>query len=151
MVQYFDNNGEHFFSVYALGIGTLQDGSGDGQPDEVLNLGLVVELVSDTGFSWPTTPYTPTTLQLVLLPEEEALVDPEFINVLPWPFDGVTLDDFDSNGFLGCTTIEGTPAANAIAALATANSVTIYRLDAQEHRVLARPLLPGEPGCAMLG
>jgi hypothetical protein len=150
VVRYFDDAGEHLFSVYALGLGSLPGEGGQQVPDEVLNLGLLVELLNNAAFGGASQPYEPTALQLVLLNEDQGFVDPEFANTLEWPFGELTVDDFASNGFIGCATLEGAAVGPAVEALAQANSVTAYELDGSEHRILARPLLPGETPCAML-
>jgi hypothetical protein len=149
VVRYFDGNGEHVFSVYALGIGALPNDPGRQVPDEILNLGLLVDLLNNASFTGASEPYQPTALQLVML-ENAAPADPQFANSRPWPFGDLTIGDFVGNGFLSCATIDGAAAANAVAALAGANSVTTYELDGTEHHVLARPLIPGETPCAML-
>ena len=150
VVRYFDDDGEHLFSVYALGLGALPGDGGQQVPDEVLNLGLLVELLNNAAFSGATQPYEPTALQLVLLSEDQGFVDAEFANTIEWPFGDLTIDDFASNGFIGCATLEGDAVGPAVEALAQANSVTTYELEGTEHRILARPLLPGETPCAML-
>lgn len=150
VVRYFDAAGEHLFSVYALGLGGGPGEDGQQQPDEVLNLGLLVELVSNAAFSGAAQGYEPTALQLVLLDEDQGFVDAEFANTVAWPFGDLTIDDFESNGFVSCAVLEGAAVAGAVAALGEANSVSTYELDGAEHRILARPLLPGERPCAML-
>ncbi len=151
VVRYFDEAGEHLFSVYALGIGALP-GEGGGQvPDEVLNLGLLVELLGNATFSGASQPYEPEALQLVLLSEDQGFVDPEFARTLPWPFGELTIDDFASNGFIGCAVLEGDAVAPAVEALAEADATSSYELDGTAHRILARPLLPGETPCDVLG
>jgi hypothetical protein len=149
VVRYFDGNGEHLFSVYALGIGALPNDPGRQVPDEVLNLGLLAQALNDATFTGPSEPYEPTTLQLVML-GNDAPADPQFANSIPWPFGDLTVDDFEGNGFLSCANIDGDAAIDTPAAMAAANSVTTYELDGQEHHVLVRPLLPGEKPCAML-
>ena len=149
VVRYFDDSGEHLFSVYALGIGALPNDPGRQPPEEILNLGLLVDLLNNASFSDATEPYEPTALQLVML-LNEGPADPQFANSMPWPFGDLSIGDFVGNGFLSCATIDGARVPGAVAALAGANSMTTYELDGQEHHVLARPLIPGEKPCAML-
>lgn len=150
VVRYFDGNGTHLFSVYALGIGEGPGGQNNPVPDEVLNLGVLIDTLSRAGFAVPTEPYVPTALQLVLLSDDQVFVDAEFANTIDWPFGDLAIADFESNGFLSCTTLEGDAVAAALEALGGANGTTLYALDGAEHRILARPLLPGEAPCSML-
>ena len=86
----------------------------------------------------------------MLLSEDQAFVDPQFANSMAWPFGSLTIDNFASNGFIGCATLAGDDVPAALTALAEANQLTTYELDGEEHRILARPLIPGETPCAML-
>lgn len=150
VVRYFDDSGEHLFSVYALGIGAGPGDSNQQVPDEVLNLGLLVDLLNNAAFNGPSQPYEPQAIQLVLLDENQGFVDPDFATTIEWPFGDLTIDDFTSNGFIGCATLEGDAVGGAVEALAGADASTSYELDGTAHRILARPLLPGERPCAML-
>ncbi len=151
VVRYFDANGEHYFSVYALGLGVLPGDSSRTPPQEVVDLHRLVETLSSAAHSLASDPYQPTALQLVLLDPERSFVDPQFANTIDWPFGDLTIGDFVSTGLVGCVTIDGEAAAAAtVTALSEANSVTTYLLDGEEHRVLVRPLLPGEAACAIL-
>jgi len=150
VVRYFDANGEHLFGVYALGIGGPPGDNGTSVPDEVLTLGLLVDRLNTADSTGPSEPYEPVALQLALLDPEQSFVDPQFANTLPWPFGSLTIDDFAGNDFVGCATLDGADATAAVAALVEANSVTTYELDGEEHRIMVRPLLPGERPCSML-
>ena len=142
IATYFDDAGEHTYGVYALGLALDEP-----QPDAALNLGALVNLLdsyvaegNDGGL------YEPDRIQMFL--NETPFVDPDFSETLPWPLE-ITPDDFEVVADFNrrCQVLDGDAAAVAIAAFAAGNQTTIWEYEGAEFQLIARPLLPGEPGC----
>ncbi len=142
IATYFDDAGEHTYGVYALGL--VLD---EPQPDAALNLGALVNLLdSYVAAGNAAGLYEPDRIQMFL--NETPIVDPDLSETLPWPLE-ITPDDFVLAPDFGrrCQVLAGDAAAEAIAAFATGNQTTIWEYEGGEFQLIARPLLPGEPGC----
>lgn len=136
---YDEDGAEHVYGAYALGLVT-----GDPTPDATRNLELLVRFLDDAVSVGSI--YQPHGLQLWIDPTP--ITDPEVALTLPW-FLEATPDDFQPEGQfnLGCHTLLGGAAQQAIDDLASAHAQTLWFVEEQEYLLIARPLLPGDPGC----
>ena len=143
IATYFDTDGgAHTYGACALGLISDQPAA-----DATLNLGSLMNLLDGFiaegiggGF------YKPDRFQLHL--NETPFVDPDLSETMPWPLD-IVPDDFGQEGRFNrpCAVLTGGAATAALTALAEGNQATIWDLAGTELQILARPLLPGEPGC----
>jgi len=138
---FYNQDGSHTFSVYALGIGTQVS---DGRVPVLANL---VEQLSQTGFSQPGEPYDWQALEVLAgIPQFPA--EPEFVNVQPWPLD-VGFDAMTDVGFgWRCAAYEGEEAQSLLGVFSGASQVTTWDDAGTEYTIKVRPLFPGQVPCA---
>lgn len=140
---FYNQDGSHTFSVYALGIGTQVS---DGRVPVLANL---VEHLSQTGFSQPGQPYEWGALE-VLAGVPQVPADLEFVNVQPWPLD-VGFDKMTEIGFgWRCADYEGEEAQALLAVFLGANQTTTWDDGGAEYSIKVRPLFPGQEPCAQV-
>ena len=140
VTTFYNQDGAHTFSVYALGIGTQVT---DGRVPILANL---VEHLSQIGFSQPGAAYEWEALEVLaglpLFPEE-----PDFANVQPWPLD-VGFDEMTDIGFAWrCASYTGEEAQTLLGLFASANQVTTWDDGNTEYSIKVRPLFPQQEPC----
>jgi hypothetical protein len=140
ITTFYNQDGPHKFSVYALGIGTQVT---DGRIPVLANL---VEHLSQIGFSQPGAAYEWEGLEVMAgvpqFPEE-----PDFANVQPWPLD-VGFDEMTDIGFgWRCASYTGEEAQTLLGLFAGANQVTTWDDGGTEYSIKVRPLFPEQEPC----
>lgn len=141
VIRYWDENGEHRLSVYALGI--------EGESPSDRNAAFLELIGTFDRFTAeaPADPYEPEWMRV--LAGNSFSVDTDFEDIRPWPLEDT---DFESWETLPddwkCTTVSG--AASEIFAEAT--QATTWEPPAASDldeplQLLVRPLLPGEAPC----
>jgi hypothetical protein len=140
VTTFYNQDGPHTFSVYALGIGTQVT---DGRVPILANL---VEHLSQIGFSQPGTAYQWEALE-VLAGVRQFPAEPGFANVQPWPL-SVGFDEMTDIGFgWRCASYEGADAQTLLGLFAGANQVTTWDDGGTEYSIRVRPLFPQQEPC----
>jgi hypothetical protein len=140
ITTFYNEDGPHTFSVYALGIGAQVT---DGRVPILANL---VEHLSQFGFSQPGAAYAWEALE-VLAGVPQAPAEPDFANVQPWPLD-VSFDEMTDIGFgWRCASYEGPEAQTLLGLFAGANQVTTWDDGNTEYSIKVRPLFPQQEPC----
>ena len=143
VVTYFDENGRHRFSVYALGIGL------DPQSDpRVAGLQRVVEALDTAAFSGaPVEEWSASSLQVIATDSFGGESEPD-ATVVPWPL-AETVAESGAEVFAGllCVALEGDDLTAAEPAFAAANQLTFFDDGAATYRLTVRPVLPGDAAC----
>ena len=140
ITTFYNQDGTHTFSVYALGIGT---GVSDARVPVLANL---VEHLSQVGFSQPGQPYEWGALE-VLAGVPQSAADPGFVDVQPWPLP-VGFDNMADIGFgWRCASYEGSDAEALLGTFAGASQATTWDDAGTEYSVRVRPLLPEQEPC----
>ena len=143
VTTFYNQDGQHTFSVYALGIGSQVT---DGRVPVLANL---VEYLSQIGFSQAGTAYEWKGLE-VLAGIPQAPAEPDFANVQPWPLDV----DFDAMADIGfgwrCAPYEGEEAQALLGLFAGANQVTTWDDGGTEYSIKVRPLFPQQEPCTVV-
>lgn len=143
VVRYFDEAGEHTFSVYALGAGLDPP-----QDPRVAALQRLVETLDAAAASVPAVePWDIDALQILVTDSFGGENEPDAV-VTPWPLDA-PIDDLAKPVFDGlrCIALEGEQATTATAVFANATQLTFFDDGAGIHRLVVRPILPGETAC----
>ncbi|HJU52460.1 MAG TPA: hypothetical protein VJ815_09025 [Acidimicrobiia bacterium] len=142
-VRFYNQDGEHSFAVYALGI--TEDSTDDRVP---ILANLVDRLGTMTGTS--STSYAPEMIQVVAgIGAGE--IDESVANVREWPLP-VPYDEMSEIGFeWRCAAYDGEDAQNLLEVFAEANQATRWTLGDSEYQILVRPLFPNERPCEPLG
>ncbi len=140
VVTYWDSEGEHSYSVYALGI---EPDSSNPSTDAFTELLVVLDQLAAQGNA---APYEPERVQVIA---GLGFADPEFANVRDWPLDNTDFSDWETlpNEWV-CTTY----GPDVLDTFADANQTTQWThpdpmMDAPALTLLVRPLHPGEPDC----
>jgi hypothetical protein len=140
ITTFYNQDGPHTFSVYALGIGTQTT---DGRVPILANL---VEHLSQMGFSQPGAAYEWEALE-VLAGVPQFPAEPDFANVQPWPLD-VGFDEMTDIGFgWRCASYEGDEAQTLLGSFMSANQVTTWNDGDTEYSIKVRPLFPRQEPC----
>lgn len=139
-VTYYDENGEHFFSVYALRIGEQKD-------PRALALRELVEVLDQlTATAISTQPFLTERLQVIAREQAPNTDDPTVV-VAPWPL-SLTHDQMPEADFaLTCAVVDVPDDPGALLAFQEAHQMTFFESDEITYRLTVRPLLSGEPGC----
>lgn len=142
VITYFDQGGAHVFSVYGL---TIYEQFTDARVLQLRDLVRLLENASGT----PTGAYQGEKVQ-VIAGVSEFPAEPGVANTKPWPLP-VSFDEL-VEVFEGwkCGIFDGNDAQALLSFFGSANQATTWDLDAVEYRLIGRPLLPGESGCATL-
>ena len=142
-VTYYDDNREHFFSVYALEIAEQKD-------PQVLKLGELVALLDRlTATAVTTQPFLTERLQVIARQQEPP--DNEFVVVTAWPL-AISPEQMPEADFaLKCAVVEVGGDPGSLLALQDAHQMTFFDSDDVTYRLTVRPLLSGEPGCETHG
>lgn len=140
---YYDDNGEHRYAVYALGI---TDTPTQARNAAALDLTALLDELTVTAQS--AGEYEIDRLHVVISEDFGASSEPE-ATVVPWPlatpassFTPVVLD-------LRCHVFEDEAADEAVDTLATANQLTFWDEGGTIYRPTPRPLFPHEAGCPL--
>ena len=135
VVTYWDSDGAHTYSVYALGIAEPRREATRGLHQMVT----VLETLAGRDF----TEWTGDQVQLVAIP---GAIDPEFAEEREWPLDEV-VDTWDEIGGMRCAVLD----ASVLEEFAGTNQATTFPSPdpawAEVFRLAVRPLHPGETGC----
>ena len=137
VITYWDENGEHRLSVYALGIEESPSERNTAFLDLIETFDrFTAEAVSE--------PYEPVWVRVVA---GEGFTDPEFEDVREWPLENGDFSGWTelSNGWF-CTTVS----AAALDPFQDATQATTWEHpdgSSEPLTLLVRPLLPGEPNC----
>lgn len=143
VVTFFNQDGSHTFSVYALGIG----GQSDGRVSILNNL---VNRLSEMGFSGGATQYDWEAIQ-VMAGVSQNPPDPEFSTTEPWPLPISFEEMSDTTGFgWRCASFEGTEAQALLDAFSEANQATLWDDGSAQYQIAVRPVFPGEEPCASI-
>lgn len=143
VTTFYNQDGAHTFSVYALGIGTQVS---DGRVPILANL---IEQLAQMGFSQPGAAYEWDALE-VLAGVPLAPAEPDFVNVQPWPLD-VDFDEMTDFGFgWRCAAYEGDEARTLLGLFAGANQVTTWDDGGTEYSIKVRPLFAQQEPCTMV-
>jgi hypothetical protein len=140
VVTYWDTEGEHTYSVYALGI---EPDSSNPSTTAFTELLVVLDQFAAQGSA---VAYEPEQVRVIA---GVGFVDPEFTDVRDWPLDNIEFSDWETlpNGWM-CT-IYG---PEVLDTFADASQTTQWThpdpmMDAPAFTLLVRPLHPGEPNC----
>jgi hypothetical protein len=140
VITYWDENGEHSYAVYALGIDLDEP-----QPSATTAFGELFDLMGELTAS-DAEPYTPERVRIVAGP---GAVDEEFEDIRDWPLDDADLTNWDTfpNGWM-CRTFD----ADVLAQFEDATQVTVWQHPDPNQpnsllTLLVRPLHPGEEPC----
>jgi hypothetical protein len=140
VISFWDENGEHRLSVYALGI---EDSPSD------RNAAFLELIETFDRFTAEATAEPYEAVRVRLLAGNSFSVDPEFEDVRPWPLEDTDLDSWDTlpNGWV-CTSASGTvPDLFDDATQATTWEPPSEASATDPLQLLVRPLLPGETDC----
>lgn len=142
VVTFFNQDGAHTFSVYALGIGSQFS---DARVGILANL---VDRIGQAGFSGATGTYEWEAIQ-VMAGINQNPPDPAFASTRPWPLP-LSFDEMsDTTGFgWRCASFEGAEAEALLTEFQQANQLTLWDDGTDEYQLAVRPLFPGEEPCA---
>ncbi len=139
VVTYWDTDGEHRFSVYALGIEPDPSNPSTGAFTELL-------VVLDQLAAGESVPYEPARVRVIA---GFGFVDQDFADVRDWPLDNTDFSDWETLPNEWMCTIYG---PEVLDTFADASQTTQWThpdpmMDAPAFTLLVRPLHPGEPNC----
>lgn len=141
VITYFDGTGEHVLSVYAVGIAMDQSDLAQATAELVEAIDRAAAGLTDVRG------YKPTKIE-IRTGDNLAMADPEFRSTLPWPLAIAPSEIPESNYGWRCVVVEGPPATDLLEIFGAANQATVWEYEGTEYPLIARGLLPGEPGCA---
>ena len=143
VTTFYNQDGPHTFSVYALGLDTQ---IGDARVPILANL---VNRLSEIGFNQAGEPYQWRGLE-VLAGVPQFPAEPDFLDVRPWPLE-VGYGEMTDVGFgWRCDSYEGEEAQALLAVFSEASQVTTWDDGGTEYSIRVRPLFPGEDPCALV-
>lgn len=141
VTTFYNQDGPHTFSVYALGLDTQV---GDARVPILANL---VNRLSEIGFNQAGELYQWRALE-VLAGVPQFPAEPDFLDVRPWPLE-VGYGEMTDVGFgWRCDSYEGEEAQALLAVFSEASQVTTWDDGGTEYSIRVRPLFPGEDPCA---
>lgn len=143
-VTYFDDNGEHLFSVYALEIADHKD-------PQVLALANLMTLLDRLSATSPDAgSFTIDRLQVIASSQTADPDQPEAV-VEPWPLSSLPeeMDEYDMA--LRCAVVDVDDEQPALDVFRGAHQLTFFESGEVVYRVTVRPLLTGEVGCEPWG
>jgi hypothetical protein len=148
VIKYWDENGIHKYSVYALGI------TDQPQSDATAAFAELFDYLHQLSGSLTGSPFQAEKFRVVASPSYAEL-DPNFIDIRPWPFSGENPHEWPSLTTVGdqdwtCKAFAG----STINLLDDAKQNTLWMdpadaADAQNIQLLVRPLHPGEEECSL--
>jgi predicted small lipoprotein YifL len=147
VIEFYDAEGVHEYSVYALGITDQPASQTTAKFLELFNYlhELAATIQGDE--------YEADQVQVIASADYEG-PDPDFIDIRPWPLEGEDPLDWDELTRIGedqvwsCKTFD----ASVLEVFSDATQATVWMDptesgDAQNYQLLVRPLHPGEDGC----
>lgn len=140
VITYFDGEAEHTLSVYALGIAP--------ESSELAESAAAIVDAVDRAAAGVTgaVEYQPTRVE-IRTGDSMSLPDPGFRNTLPWPLD-LAPDELPAGEYgWRCVVVEGPPATDLLEIFGAANQATVWEYEGTEYPLIARGLLPNDPGC----
>ena len=140
ITTFYNQDGPHTFSVYALGIGTQVS---DGRVPILANL---IEQLSQIGFSQAGAAYEWEALE-VMAGVPQAPAEPDFVNVQTWPLDVDFVGMTDIGFGWRCASYEGAEAQTLLGLFAGANQVTTWDDGDTEYSIKVRPLFAQQEPC----
>lgn len=149
VIRYWDDGGVHRYSVYALGI------SDRPVSETTAAFAELFEYLHQLSASVGAAEYTAESVQ-VIAGADYVGPDPDFVDIRDWPLEGENPDDWDELTTVGdsqvwtCKVFDG----SVLTQFADATQVTLWMhpnesADAQNFKLLVRPILPGEEGCTL--
>ena len=138
IITYTDENGDHVYRVYALGI-----------TDDVPELNSLLRIVDTLGalaFEAETTEDYDVERIQVIVAEASNAGDAD-ATIEPWPLTTASGEVPDFVVGLKCTVLEGDEAAAALPVFEAADQLTFFEDGGAVYRFTVRPLLDGELGC----
>lgn len=139
-VTYYDENGEHLFSVYALEIAQQTD-------PQVLELGELVRLLDRLAATIDATqPFITERLQVIAREQAPNVDDPSVV-VTNWPLAIPPEQMPDADFALRCAVVDVAADPGSLLVLQEAHQLTFFEFGSATYRLTVRPLLTGEPGC----
>ncbi len=147
-VMFYNQDGAHRFSVYALSLATDPLGGVDFTDVRVPQLANLLTELENLGFSSPGGPFEPTVIQ-VLAGIREFPAEPGFADVKPWPL-SVSYEEMTSTNLTTwrCATFEGDEMTSLLSVFAQASQESTWEDGGTEYSIAVRPLFAGEESCA---
>lgn len=143
VVTFFNQDGSHTFSVYALGIG----GQSDARVGILNNL---VNRLTEMGFSGGATQYGWDVIQ-VMAGISQNPPDPQLSTTKPWPLPISFGEMSDTTGFgWRCASYDGVEAQGLLEVFREANQATLWNDGSADYQLAVRPVFPGEEPCAAM-
>lgn len=145
VIRFWDENGVHKYSVYALGI------TDNPESETTAAFADLVDYLHGVVGTVESTEYKPDRVRVVAGTYQGGF-DSDFVRVEDWPLDGENPDDWESFATVGenewtCQAFDGT----ILDVFADAKQTTIYTHpeDGSQVQLLVRPLHPGEEDCKL--
>ena len=149
VIRYWDESGVHRYSVYALGI------TDQATPEATAVFAELFDYLHQLSASVDAVPYEPERVRIVAGASYEGQ-DPNFIDIRDWPLEGENPDNWDLYTTVGedqqwtCKVFD----ASVLEDFEDATQVTLWThpsesADAQNFKLLVRPLHPGEEDCSI--
>ena len=144
-VTFYNQDGKHEFSVYALGMET------EVSDDRVPILARLVQELYDATATGSGQSYEPEAIQVVATEANDLPgADDPTVNFVDWPLPQSFADmqELDLEGWR-CATFEGAEAEELLAGFERANQSTYFTEGEVNYRLLVRPLFSGEEPCSV--
>lgn len=149
VIRYWDDEGVHRYSVYALGI------TDEPRSERTAAFSELFEYLHEISATIDAEEYQPQQIRVVAGPDYEGQ-DPQFIDIRAWPLEGENPEDWAEFATIAedqvwtCKVFEGSVAETfSEATQATRWMHPTESGDAQNFNLLVRPLHPGEEGCEL--
>lgn len=141
VVTYWDDDGAHKYSVYALGLVDVSE-----MRPPTASFQELIELLDELASSGSSISYTASQVQYVV---GVGFTDPDFPDVRDWPLDNEDFLGWKTlpNGWMCQVRSGAVPAVFADATSTTQWTHPDESVDAEPFKILVRPLLPGEETC----
>lgn len=138
-ITYMDEEGTHRMGFYALGL------SEEGSTERLL-AAEIVEFLDQVASTGEARPYEPERLQVAAGPPIQ--VEEGMSSVEQWPLD-IPFADMEEWGMgWRCLEVSGEEVTDLFEVFSDADQATLWDTGDEEVAIRARPLLPGESGCA---
>lgn len=141
VVTLFDTNGEHRYSVYALGI----EAGAPGTPVVALEQ-LIADLEEVAFGAAAFEPFEPERYEIRVSAGTEGL-DPQLVSRMAWPLPSDPAELAPAGGGWGCDIVAGADVRDFAQALIEATQATVWTDGDGEYRMIVVPLFPHQTGC----
>lgn len=142
VITYWDENGAHRYSVYALGISSNPLNPEEPADPRTEAFRQLFEMLGGLGIGDSTQYHTESVRVIAGL--SMFAPDAEFVDIRDWPFAGDTPDTWSRvNQNWSCKAF----GPEVLDQFNDASQTTTWSLGGDEYKLLVRPLLPGEPDC----